>query len=171
MVKDIDYVMSMLWGVFTLDGGPGSGNHNHAGRPGKVGGSTSTKPKVTHLSSVYKKGLTDRTKDGLIPLLDRTAKSNDVVKWLDEKTGKVVNLTLQPGSKITDIKVFAADELKRKIDIGYVLEAKTGISRSEWGKVGGHGTVRVNGELRGATLHWFEARGKVYSRKVKGWRK
>lgn len=31
----------MSWGAFTADGGKGSGNFGHAGRPGKVGGSAS----------------------------------------------------------------------------------------------------------------------------------
>ena len=34
-------IENMVWGQFTADGGPGSGNFGHAGRPGEVGGSAS----------------------------------------------------------------------------------------------------------------------------------
>lgn len=41
-----------------LNGGPGSGNFGHAGRPGKIGGSSSTDSAVRELA----KGISDRTR-------------------------------------------------------------------------------------------------------------
>ena len=39
--KTWQLIDNMVWGQFTADGGPGSGNFGHAGRPGEVGGSAS----------------------------------------------------------------------------------------------------------------------------------
>jgi|GEM_PF-3946872 len=36
----MDLVTRMIWGFYSYDGGRGSGNFGHAGRPGQIGGST-----------------------------------------------------------------------------------------------------------------------------------
>jgi len=43
-VSDRSEVVHMIARLFSSDGGPGSGNHDHAGRPGKVGGSAPEGP-------------------------------------------------------------------------------------------------------------------------------
>lgn len=50
-------------GIIKLDGGPGSGNFGHEGRPGEVGGSSSsesTKQKEANNSSGYPKRRKDK---------------------------------------------------------------------------------------------------------------
>ena len=42
-ISDRSEVVRMIARLFSSDGGPGSGNHDHAGRPGKVGGSAKSK--------------------------------------------------------------------------------------------------------------------------------
>lgn len=105
-----------------------------------------------------------------IPLLDRTASKNDVVTYMDDNSFELERYVLEPGSKITNITVFAGEGLKKSVNIGIELEGKTGIPAKEWLKVSGHASVRYKNEIVQAHVHWFEARGKAYSRKVKGWR-
>lgn len=64
-------------------------------------------------------------------------------------------------------KAFAGKGTKTEIRDRFRLESDYFIPADEWTKVSGKGYVIVNGKLRLAELHWYEADGEVYEMKIK----
>ena len=114
------------------------------------------------------KMLTEGTKRGKIPLLDRTVGRNQTVTAMGQD-GSMERYKLAPGSKITDAYIFAGGPGQKPISVAHFLEGKTGIPASQWRKAQGHGVVLNAGAQKGAVLHWFEANGEMYSVKVVKW--
>ncbi|MCC8014661.1 MAG: hypothetical protein LIO87_05650 [Eubacterium sp.] len=123
------------------DGGPGSGNHNHAGVPGQVGGSAPSglKGKVTSF----------KRKNGKMYITSDTE-----VKDEDEV------VTLKVGSTITKIVDFAGPGKKNPVRKEAKLIKRYGGTVGKWKHTRGEATVyNKDGSTSKAELHWFECKG------------
>lgn len=124
-------------------GNSNSGNHNHKGIPGKVGGSASN---------------------------GGSSSSSQVTKFV-KKNGKMsvtsdVNMTYQGsavtvknGATITKIVTFAGPGKKTPVHKDKVLCNRYGGTSGTWSKSRGEAVVDVAGTQRRAELHWFENPG------------
>lgn len=126
---------------FIGDGGPGSGNFGHEGRPGEVGGSGEGGGK--------KKG---RQQEKPLQL----KRSNGKIK-VDQEIrvhieGQKDRFLVQ-GTKITDINFFAA---KGKVRVDEHLSKQYGGKPGEWRHVSGIGMIDMDGTPTKAEIHWFE---------------
>lgn len=119
------------------DGGPGSGNHDHDGVPGQLGGSA---PKRGIGTTKFK-----RTGNTINVTSDIRVKLN---------TGACA---IKAGTTITDVTDFAGKGCKRSIDVEPYLIEQVGGNPGEWVKAKGNAPVILpSGKERDAELHWFE---------------
>lgn len=118
-------------------GGPGSGNHEHEGVPGQVGGSA-PKGEVGRSKFKRKGGTMDVTSDLKVKLNTGTC-------------------TVKAGTTITNVTDFAGKGFDRQVDVEAYLIDQVGGKTGEWTKAKGNGRVVLpNGKEREAELHWFE---------------
>lgn len=125
--------------TITSDGGPGSGNWGHSGRPGKVGGSSGggNKGKVSHF----------QRKNGKMRV------TSDVKVKYNAKTAK-----LKAGTEITKIVDFAGNGKKRGVDVEPHLIQQYGGKKGGWTHTRGEAKVTIDGMTKKAELHWFESK-------------
>ncbi len=123
------------------DGGLGSGNHEHEGVPGQVGGSA---------PSGGAEGVTKfHTSGGKM-------KITSDLKVKASKSGKTT-VTIKKGSEIEGIYSFAGKGSNKNLVVSGLLAEQYGGKPGEWGHLCGFATVlTVSGELANAELHWFE---------------
>ena len=130
----------------TQDGGKGSGNFGHSGRPGMVGGSGSGGSKNDLQSSE----------------LDGTIKSLRIKTPDGRMTGLV------PGTGVTKVKVIAGQGHKDPIHDKGLPRRHPGASG--FSKMRGEAIVDNNGVPSRAEVHWYESRETgIVEMKVKGW--
>ncbi len=122
-----------------LDGGSGSGNFGHGGRPGKVGGSSKDghKGKVTYFKR--KNGKMKITSDVEV----KTEKGTAIIK---------------KGEIITKIVDFAGSGKKRGVRVESYLISQYGGSKGSWAHTRGETTVIDKGKEKRAEIHWFESK-------------
>lgn len=122
------------------DGGPGSGNHNHKGVKGQVGGSApSNAPTPTKFKTVN--GVMDVTSD---------------LEVKASKSGKV-RAFIKSGGKITNISSFAGEGSKENLVMsGSLAKSHEGTKPEEWSHKTGDSEVEIEGKTYPAEIHWFE---------------
>lgn len=90
--REFDIILAMMNGVFTADGGKGSGNFGHAGRPGKVGGSAASGALKGIVSATFKnEGATVHAESGYKPTDGYMIGAGAASKWIDAREDTPAN--------------------------------------------------------------------------------
>lgn len=74
---------------------------------------------------------------------------------------------LAEGTSITNIHVIAGYGHKTPIRVRFKLESNYHVDAEKWQKLTGNGFVSIQGKVRPAELHWYEADGERVEMKVK----
>ncbi len=123
------------------DGGPGSGNHEHEGVPGQVGGSA---------PSGGAEGVTK------FPTSGGKMKITSDLKVKASKSGKTT-VTIKKGSEIEGIYSFAGKGSDKNLVVSGRLSKQFGGKPGEWGHLCGFATVvAADGSEYRREIHWFE---------------
>lgn len=136
--------------VQTADGGAGSGNFGHSGRPGQVGGS----------APGGSSGLTSRAKSGKLQSSQKVIGKNggtlraEDMPQIDLGNGSVG--AAEPGSLVTRIFNFAGTGAKTTLRVEPSLIVRYGGKAGQWQHTTGDVQMRVNGQLKTAEVHWFQ---------------
>lgn len=119
------------------DGGPGSGNHEHEGVPGQVGGSAPSG-------------------GGDITRFERADSKVNVTSEIEVKLGRYGKATMLVG-ELSDVSDFAGVEGKKAVMVEEHLINQYGGTAGSWRHTKGVGAVRLgDGTETKAELHWFE---------------
>lgn len=123
------------------DGGPGSGNFNHKGVQGQVGGSASTGAASEATKFVTKNGTMEISSDLSIKA---------------SKSGKTT-VTIKNGGKIEGIYSFAGKGSDNNLVQSGTIAKQYGGEAKDWShKCGFAKVVDASGTERDAEIHWFE---------------
>lgn len=137
----------------TMDGGAGSGNFNHSGRPGQIGGSGPGG------------GLTSQSGSGKIN--KKRLGASRISKVLVPGEGV---FSLVPGTSVTKPYTFAGRGGRSPLRVEQSLIQTYGGSAGQWSHSRGRGMVDYHGTQREADIHWFyEPTVGYVGVRVKGW--
>lgn len=131
-----------------FDGGEGSGNFGHEGRPGQIGGSGEGGESEVE-SSETNKGLDKPLKLKI---------DNGRIKVTGNVKVKVINegeYYITKGTEITRLYVFAGKGSRKKLRVSKYLSEQYGGEEEDWQHTRGRGFVDYKDKSREADLHWF----------------
>lgn len=128
----------------TTDGGEGSGNFNHEGRPGQVGGSGGGGS-----GNKSKKGYKNITK----PL--KLARSGDTIKAKGVKVKIDFGELGTIAGNIKNTRSFAGYGASKALDVDEIMSDRYGGKRQNWAHLKGSAIITHRGKSRSADVHWF----------------